>query len=130
MFYFTHSKKYFCRAALLAASIIIATSTCAAQENTPVYFQPNPGPAQARITPNSFSISNSALRATWQISNNKFSAGEFRDLLAQKSLGAPLNPFVLLLSDGRVLTASDMKVTSAPAIENLKPNPSASKLSE
>ena len=130
MFDLAHINKYFHRASLLAASAFIIGSVCAAQENTPVYFQPNPGPAQAPITPNSFSISNSALRATWQISNNKFSAGEFRDLLAQKSLGAPVNPFVLLLSDGHVLTASDMKVTSTPTIENLKSNPSASKLSE
>lgn len=130
MFHLDHSKNYLHRIALLAASAILAASAAAAQENTPVYFQPNPGPAQAHLTANSFSISNSALRATWQISNNKFAAGEFRDLLAQKSLGAPVNPFVLLLSDGRVLTASDMKVTSAPTIENLKPNPNASKLSE
>jgi hypothetical protein len=130
MFDLAHINKYFHRAALLAASAFIIGSVCAAQENTPVYFQPNPGPAQARITANNFSISNSALRATWQISNNKFTAGEFRDLLAPKSLGAPVNPFVLLLSDGRVLSASDMKVISAPTIEDLKPNPSASKLSE
>ena len=130
MFSLTQLEKYFRRAALFAASIILAASGATAQQTTPVYFQPNPGPAQAHITPNKFSISNSALRATWQISNNKFTAGEFRDLLAQKSLGAPVNPFVLLLSDGRVLSASDMKVISAPSIENLKPNPTASKLSE
>src|SRR5580692_4653138 len=130
MFHLDSWQKYFSQIALFSACLALLASACAAQQNTPVYFQPNPGPAQAHITPNGFSISNSALRATWQISNNIFTAGEFRDLLAQKSLGAPVNPFVLLLSDGRVLTASDMKVTSAPTIENLKANPAASKLSE
>jgi hypothetical protein len=109
---------------------MIMASAGAAQESTEVLLQPNPGVAQAHITLNGFSLSNSALRANWRVSQGKFSSGEFRDLLAQKSLGAPVNPFVLLLSDGRVLTASDMKVTSIPAIEELKANPSASKLSE
>jgi hypothetical protein len=123
-------KNAFRRIAFLSASLMLLASANAAQENTPVFFEPNPGVAQAHVTRNAFSLSNSALRATWQISNNKFTAGEFRDLLEQKSLGAPVNPFVLLLSDGHVLTASEMKVTSAPTVEELKPNAGASKLSE
>jgi hypothetical protein len=115
---------------LVFMCLLIAASTSTAQENTPVYFAPNPGTAQARITSTGFSLSNSALRASWQVSNGKFSAGEFRDLLAQKSLGAPVNPFVLLLSDGHVLTTSDMKVSGTPSVEDLKANLSASKLSD
>ena len=115
---------------IISACLMIAASVSAAQENTPVYFQPNPRAAQAHLTANGFSLSNSALRAKWQVAGGKFSAGEFRDLLAQKSLGAPVNSFVLLLSDGHVLTASDMKVISAPAVEELKANPAASKFSD
>src|SRR5579864_1453622 len=130
MFCLKYWSNCFCRSTLHAASLLIIASTSAAQTTTPVFFEPNPGVAQAHITANGFSLSNSALRATWQVSNDKFSGGEFRDLLAQKSLGAPVNPFVLLLSDGHILTASDMQVVSAPKLEELKANPAASKLSD
>jgi hypothetical protein len=130
MFRLRQVDNYFLRLTLLTASLLIIASASTAQTTTPVFFEPHPGAAQAHITASGFILSNSALRATWLVSHDKFSSGEFRDLLAHKSLGAPVNPFVLLLSDGRVLAASDMKVTSAPVVEELKTNPTASKLSE
>src|SRR5579863_8549941 len=130
MIRFGYWKSYFRRTALLTTSLLVLASASAAQTTTPVFFQPNPGAAEAHIAAGELTLSNSALRATWQVSHDKFSSGEFRDLLTQRSLGAPVNPFVLLLSDGRVLTASDMKITEAPAAEELKANPAASKLSE
>jgi len=135
MFFQLHINKRFRHLALVTSCLGAMLPTAlapnrAAQNTSPVSFEPNPGIAQARVTAIGFSLSNAALIATWQLSLGKFSGGEFRDLLAQESLGAPVNPFVLLLSDGHVLTASNMKVISAPTAQELKANPAASKFSE
>ena len=105
-------------------------ATVAAQEKTPVFFETDPGVAQVQVTSGRFSLSNAVLSATWQSSNGIFRNGEFRDLLARRSLAAPVNPFILILGGGRVLKPSDMTVTSGPTPNDLTPNPEAARLSE
>jgi len=129
-FYLDHWKKCFYQVALVSACLTLMAPASTAQNSKPVYFEPNPGAAQLHVTPNGFSLSNAALHESWQISHAKLTGGDFRDLLSQKSLGAPVNPFILLLADGRVLTAASMKVIAGPTMEDLEPNPLASRLSE
>jgi|HubBroStandDraft_6_1064221.scaffolds.fasta_scaffold00067_14 hypothetical protein len=117
-------------AALLWICGFGAARNLAAQEKSPVFFEPDPGLAQVQITPDGFSLSNGALAVSWTLSSGALRGSEFRDLLTKRSLDAPANPFVLILGDGRVLTPSNMKITSAPTESDLNPNPEAARLSE
>ncbi|HUJ32626.1 MAG TPA: enterotoxin [Candidatus Acidoferrum sp.] len=114
-----------CLALGLAAAVAVA-----AQEKTPVFFEPNPGRAQVQITPDGFSLSNTVLAASWQLSNRTVRGGQFQDLLANRSLPASPNPFALIVGEGRALMPSNMTLTSGPTAVDLTPNPEAARLSE
>ena len=60
--------------------------------------------------------------------------GSLRGIWVENRAGgarlAPGEPFSLKLSDGRVITASQMKIESGPVEEQVAPNPSASRAAE
>ena len=122
--------KYLRQAALFSVLAFGVAATVAAQEKTPVFFEPDPGAAQVQTTSEGFSLSNAVLAASWRSSNGMLRSGEFRDLLAQRSLAAPVTPFVLILGGGRALLPSNMTVASGPTASDLAPNPDAARLSE
>jgi|HubBroStandDraft_1064217.scaffolds.fasta_scaffold01899_8 hypothetical protein len=122
--------EYLYRAAFFLGLALGVAGTIAAQEKTPVFFEPDPGVAQVQITADGFSLSNSVLSASWRSSNGTLRSGEFRDLLAGRPLAGPANPFVLILGGGRALMPSNMMVTSGPTVNDITPNPDAPRLSE
>jgi hypothetical protein len=122
--------RYLYRAAFVLGLALAVAGTVAAQEKTPVFFEPDPGVARVQITADGFSLSNAALSASWRLSNGILRRGEFRDQLAGLSLAGPANPFVFILGGGRALMPSNMIVTSGPTVNDLTPNPDAARLSE
>jgi len=119
-----------------ALRLLIAITLCAAlcrtapAQDTPVYFSPQPGPAEAQLQPDGFEISNAVVFLKVQTFAGHVNALQFRNLLAADKSPAAMLLFALLLNDGRVLTASSMKMAAAPTIMDLAADANASRLSE
>ncbi len=122
-----HSRKP-CAALLFLA--VFVTAAAALGQNTPVYFAPDPGTASATVDHNQFSLSNAVISMNWRIGGDQLSGGEFADRIAGHMVTAPPNAFTLLLNDGRVFPASEMKIVSGPGVASLEPRPNAARLSE
>ena len=85
------------------------------------------GPARAAITRDSFSLSNSALKVTWRIAASRFRGNQFENLTLHKAFAFQPAPFLLLLADGHVISASDMRITSGPSVTDLAAQTRASR---
>ena len=105
----------FCTVLLIALTAI----TCSGQISKPANLGPFPGPARATINRGSFSLSNSSLKITWQIQDGIFRGDQFENLTLHQTLSYQRSPFIFLLADGRVVSASDMRITSQPSVTDL-----------
>jgi hypothetical protein len=77
----------------------------------------------------SYEIGGEKLAARFQVANGSIRIAEVED----RTSGAKLRPieiFSLLLRDGRVITASQLKIDAAPVEEAVTPNPMASRQAE
>ncbi len=116
------------RTALLCLALFPTVALWA--EETPVYFAPDPGVARIELSRSGFSVSNSVLSMSWKITGERVEGLEFKDQLAHRGLSAQSLPFVLILGDGRVIPASDLRMMGVPKVVNLDAHPDASRLSE
>ena len=114
----------------LAALLTLANPTGLYAQATPVYFAPDPGIAKVEINREGFSVSNAVLSMSWRVAGGGVEGVEFRDNLAHRVLPGQVLPFVLILGDGSVLPASEMRMIEAPRVVDLDANPGASRLSE
>jgi len=99
-------------------------------QNTPVYFSPAPGAAEAQVTTDKFSLSNNAISMSWHFSAGVVRGGDVRDGVSGSTIAAQASAFTLLLEDGRVIDSSGMKALSSPHVESLEPQPNAARLSD
>ena len=99
-------------------------------QNTPVYFSPAPGVAEAQVTSDKFSLSNNAISMSWHFSGGVVRGGDVRDGVSGSTIAAQTSAFTLLLEDGRVIDSSGMKALSSPHVESLEPQPNAARLSD
>ena len=113
---------------LLAGSFITAHSQSSVLP--PSLLSTDPGPAESAIHGAKLALGNRALSVEWTTDNGKFHFSKFQDLLGNQALPVPAEAFVLRLKDGREFPASQMSITSPPAVEVLPPTPDASRLSE
>ena len=111
----------------IALSIALGASVSNGQVPKPIVPSPAPGPANAAISRDSFSLFNSALKISWRIADGRFRGNRFENLLIRKVLSAQPTPFVLLLADGHVISASDMRMTSGPSVRDLSVQAAASR---
>jgi hypothetical protein len=111
------------RALVSFVIVIVGLSTASAQKATrkpkptaaPVAAAPTePGPAQIEFSKTQFTLSNNFLSATWRVYGNGVVGAEFRDRVTNRVLPGQAAPFVLLMKDGRVLSASSMRVVGGP----------------
>jgi hypothetical protein len=109
---------------------LLAFAAALTAQNTPVYFEPAPGAAEVQVSSETISLSNHALAMSWRIDKQSLRGMEFHDRLNGRRLEAAPNAFTLLLEDGRVLNASEMRVAAGPKIETLAALPTASRVSE
>ncbi len=96
----------------LLFAVILICATARAQ----VYFAPNPGVAHADITASRCSLSNRVLRATWTFNSGSLRGAEFNDRIDGRKFAAAVDPFVLVLADGRTIRASGMKLDGLPHV--------------
>jgi hypothetical protein len=116
--------------ALRAIALSVTLCLTASAQDTPVYFSPQPGSANAQLQPDGFEISNAVVSVKVQTSDGHVKTLQFRNLLATDSSPVAMLPFALLLGDGRIVTASSMKMAAAPRIVDLRADAQASRLSE
>jgi hypothetical protein len=83
----------------------------------------------SRLGASSIGISNKALMATWSIGGGRLRPESFEDRLSSRKVTIPEEAFALVFGDGRILKASEMKV-SAVRQEPLTGDPKASRLAE
>jgi hypothetical protein len=100
-----------------------------AQQDTPVYFSPDPGPAKSEVNGAGVALSNQVLRMSWPTAMSGFLPGPFEDLVNRKTASIP-GSFVIILRDGQVIRSVEMEITSALAPMKLTAIPDASRLSE
>src|SRR5215467_7193971 len=99
---------------LRAVTIAVLLAGCVFAQDTPVYFAPDPGPAQADVRQDGFAIWNRAVGISVLVTSGRLAWLEFQDRIISGTPPERLTPFVLLLSDGSGLTASEMKMVLAP----------------
>jgi hypothetical protein len=105
-------------------------SELAQAQDTPVYFAPDPGVAQAEVRQDRFALWNRAVSLSTLVANGRLDRLEFQNRLVSGNSTEPLIPFVLLLGDGSVLRVSEMKMAVAPRLVELDAQAGASRLAE
>src|SRR6516162_7547071 len=118
---------------LLLQSVLIATmclSGLAQAQDTPVYFAPDPGVAQAEVRQDGFAVWNRAVSMSAVVADGRLDWLEFENRLVSGISPERLIPFVLLLGDGSVLRAAEMKMAVAPRRVELDGQEDAFRLAE
>lgn len=118
------------RRTLLLLLAVLPGSAGLRAEDTPVYFSPDPGVAHAEVAISGFTVRNAVVAMSAQMSGNHVDGLDFQQLNINGISVAHMLPFVLLLGDGSVLAAADMKMLSAPRVVELSARPTASRLAE
>lgn len=118
---------------LLFRSLLIATLCLPGltqAQDTPVYFAPDPGATQADVREDGFALWNRAVSLSALVTNGHLDWLEFQNRLIRGTSPERLTPFVLLLGDGSVLRASEMKMAITPRQVELDAQEGASRLAE
>jgi hypothetical protein len=117
------------RSFALVAIVLLLAGYVSAQD-TAVYFAPDPGPAEGEVRQDGFALWNRAVGMSSVVTNGRLDWMEFQNRVMSGAAPERLTPFVLLLGDGSVLTASEMKMTVAPKLVELDAQEDASRFAE
>ena len=118
------------RSAAIFIFLLASTFMIAQAERPSQLLMVDPGPAAASIDGATLSVGNNVLRVQWTTDNRKLKFTKFQNLFDNQDLPTPDELFVIRLKDGRTLLASEMSLVSDPSLEDLSPNPNASRLSD
>ncbi len=113
----------------LATIFFFCVSPVLAQTKNPVYFAPDPGTARVERLGSQLCLSNAVLRQCWKADKAGLQGGNFSNILSKQTLVGPSSLFTFVLSDGRVLDSSALRVISVSS-EALSVAPDASRLSD
>ena len=105
---------------------------------------PSPGDGQARVNQNELVLENKVLACTWGISKGRLKPRRITDKLSATTLSlrpAPASPdasrgggeaecFQLVVGNGPVVKASDLKIVGKPKLKYLEPNRKSCRLAE
>ena len=116
---------YTVRAAAWALALALSASS-----QTRAAATTAPGAARVSSRGGIVTLFNGAVSGTWNVSGGRFTAVRFEDRQTGRNVGLPESAFALVLVGGRVVRASDMKVTDGPRVERLAADPRASRLAE
>jgi len=91
---------------------------------------PNPGEATAKLDDQALSLKNDVIGVVWEFSDG-LKLKELTDGLARKTIDAGgRDAFVLILTDGRLLTASDFRPAGKPALKRIEAKPDTQRIAE
>ena|SRR5579883_802664 len=88
-----------------------------------------PGKADAVVNGDSYALSDDTVEAAWSLSNGHLASVSVTDKTHKTTL-AITEPFALLLKDGTIYKAGDLKIDGDPRMVTLEPNPQASRYSD
>ncbi len=111
----------------LATAVLLAAS-CFSGDARLEYPGVEPGPARAWSSNGIAGLGNRALSATWYIAEDRLRSGWFRDEQAGRALVLTGEVFQIVLQDGTRCRASELRMSSAPTITELPPQPAAARL--
>jgi hypothetical protein len=114
----------------IASLVALWLPAMAGAETSPVYFAPDPGAARVAVGASVFSVSNATLGLSWTSVNGRVRGQRFENRLSHRDLPAQPAPFVIVLSDGRVLAADTLRASGPPRAVDLPVHGDASRLSD
>ena len=92
---------------------------------------PEPGPAQDRISRSALILENKVIACTWGIYDGRLKLKSIMDKLSSTTLQLQrAECFQLILDNGRMVKASDMKIVGKPKLKNLEPKSKSFRLAE
>jgi hypothetical protein len=87
-------------------------------------------PPSAQIQGSKISLANSAVAAEWQVSSSGLQFVQIQDRRNRQTIAGPASVFSLTLAGGSQIASSAMTLLEAPQLEDLAPEPHASRFSE
>ena len=92
---------------------------------------PEPGGGQCRMDGSRLVLENAVLACRWDISGGRLKPGRLVDKLARIAIEAgQAECFQLVLDDGRILKASELRIIGMPEIKNIEPDTKSCRLAE
>ncbi len=82
------------------------------------------------MTRSGFSLSNAVLSMSWTTSGGRVQGLELKNRLSSRTTTAQTRPFVIILGDGRVISAAAMTMIGAPSVVDLPARADAPRLSD
>jgi len=121
-------KHWFADAAIL---VVLLLAGCTRAEFGLEFPGPAPGLAQGKISRSELVLENKVLACTWDISEGRLTPKRITDKLSATTLSLQdAECFQLVLQDGQVMNASDLKIIGRPKLKNLEPNRKSCRLAE
>lgn len=96
----------------------------------PSLTQAAAGPARATVAGDELKLENDVLAVTWQIDELRLRPLAIRDKLSNTVIKTTGEAFILTLSGGRTLKASQLEVVGTPRIESISAQPDSAKLAD
>ncbi len=114
----------------VALAVLLSFAACVCAEDTPVYFSPEPGAATVEVRPDGFVLRNSAVSLSGRVSDGHLETPAFLNRMVGGIQQVPMLPFTLLLRDGTVVSATQMKIVAPQRAIDLAASAEASRLAE
>jgi hypothetical protein len=89
-----------------------------------------PGKAEARVQGEIITLRSAVLRADWSTAGDRLRGVSFSGVSLRSPVRMSEDSFVLLLADGKKLSAGSMRMVDQPKIEELTPKTDAARLEE
>ncbi len=120
-----------CMFMALGALLVLFPTGRGYAEHQPQFPGPVPGQAQARQEQSELVLENEVLSCAWSISDGRLKPRRVMNKLSAATLELQgMQCFQLILNNGQILRASDLRVTDKPDIENLEPRPKSRRFAE
>ena len=92
---------------------------------------PAPGDVQGMSIDEDYILQNNLISCIWRFSNRQFNPIYIKNKLTKRTIQMQQNEcFTLVLQDGQMLKASDLKIVSGPKLNKLRPNSKSCRLAE
>ncbi len=114
------------------ALVVLTTLLAAGQAQSALQFPgPEPGQARGRVDSAGLVLENAVLSCSWSIAEGRLRPKLVTDKFTPTTLDLQqAECFKLILNDGRIVKASDLRIAGKPELTDLKPKPDACRLVE
>jgi hypothetical protein len=115
---------------LLIATLCFASCARPAAGQNSYLYGLQPGKAEVSVQNGIITLKNDSLSAKWSTDGGKLRGVSFTGTPPATTIALPENVFTLVFADGHTLTGESMKIANSPSIQQLSPNPQASRWEE